>query len=49
MHGHWFIFLGQQEHAFLGSALHSIQITWCTYVLANIHRVPKWFSLQDAA
>ena len=22
MHGHWFISLGQQEHAFLGSPLH---------------------------
>jgi len=28
MHGHWFVSLGQQEHAFLGSALHSIEITW---------------------
>ena len=22
MHGHWFISLGQQEHAFFGSAIH---------------------------
>jgi len=28
MHGHWFISLGQQEHAFLGSALRFIQVTW---------------------
>jgi len=27
MHGHWFVSLGQQEHAFLGSALHFIQNT----------------------
>jgi len=24
MHGHWFVSVGQQEHAFLGSALHFI-------------------------
>jgi len=30
MHGHWFISLGQQEDAFLGSALNFIQITWFT-------------------
>jgi len=30
MHGHWFICLGEQEHSFLGSALHFIQITWFT-------------------
>jgi len=28
MHGHWYIYLGQQEHAFLGNALHFIQVTW---------------------
>jgi len=27
MHGHWFIYMGQQEHAFLDSASHFIQIT----------------------
>jgi len=27
MHGHWFISSGQQQHVFLGSALHFIQIT----------------------
>jgi len=42
MHGHWFISLGQQERAFLGSTLHFIQITWFTYVFANIRKVPKW-------
>jgi len=26
MPGHWFISLGQQEHEFLGSALHLIEI-----------------------
>jgi len=31
MHGHWLISLGQQEHMFLGSALHLIQITLFTY------------------
>jgi len=36
MHGHWFIYLGQQEHGFLGCALHFIQITLFTYVFANI-------------
>ena len=35
----------QQEHAFLGSALHFIQITWFTYVFGNIRRVPKWIQL----
>jgi len=28
MYGHWFNSLGQQVHAFLGSALHFTQITW---------------------
>jgi len=42
MHGYWFISLGKQEHAsFLGSTLHFIQITWFTYVFANICRMPK--------
>jgi len=35
MHGHWFIYMGQQEHAFSGSALHFIQITWFTFVFAK--------------
>jgi len=39
--GHWFISLGQQEHSFLGNALHFIQITWFTYVFASIRRGPK--------
>ena len=42
MHGYWFVSLGQQEHAFLGSALHFIQISCFTYVFVNICRVPKW-------
>jgi len=42
MHGHWFISLGQPEHAFLGSALYFVQITWYSCVFANIYRVPKW-------
>jgi len=42
MHGHWFVSLGQQEHALIDSALHFIQITWFTYVFANIGNVPKW-------
>ena len=42
MHGHWFISLWEQDHAVLGSALHFIQITWFTYIFANIGRVPKW-------
>jgi len=33
MHGHWFISSRQQEHAFLGSALHFIQLTWFNYIL----------------
>jgi len=42
MYGHWFISSGQQERAFLGSALHFIQKTWFTYVFVNIRKVPKW-------
>jgi len=42
MHGTWFISWGQQEHVFLGSALHFIQISWFTYVFASIRKVPKW-------
>jgi len=42
MHGHWFISLREQDHAFLGSAFHFIQITWFTYVFGNIRRVTKW-------
>jgi len=41
MHGHWFISFREQDHAFLGSALHFIQITWFTYDFANIRRVTK--------
>jgi len=46
MHGHWFISLGQQEHGFLDSALHFIQITWFTYVFANIRRCPSGFNCR---
>jgi len=41
IHKLWFISLGQQEHAFLGTVLHFIQITWFTYVFANMRRVSK--------
>jgi len=44
-----FFSLGQQEHAFLGSALHFIQITWFTYVFANIRSVHNRFKFQNAA
>jgi len=40
MHGHWLKSLGQQKHAFVGSILHFIQITWFTYVFAYIRSVP---------
>jgi len=40
-----FFSLGWQEHVFLGSALHFIQITWFTCVFANMCRVPKWVQL----
>jgi len=36
MDGYWFISLREQEHEFLGSALHFIQIPWFTYVFGNI-------------
>jgi len=42
MHGHWLISLGQQEHAFLGFALHFIQIICLTYVFDNIRRMAEW-------
>jgi len=32
----------EQDHAFLDRALHFIQITWLTYIFANILRVSKW-------
>jgi len=41
MHGQRFVSLRQEQHAFLGSALHFVQVTWFTYVFANICRVPK--------
>ena len=42
MQGLWFISVGQQDYAFLGSSLHLIQIPWFPYVYANICKVPKW-------
>jgi len=45
MHGHWFISVGQREHAFLSSTLHFIQTTWFLYFFANICRVPLWVQL----
>jgi len=42
VHRHCFVSLEHQEHAYLGSALHFIQITWFTHVFASICRVPKW-------
>jgi len=42
MHRQWFISLVQQKHAFSGSTLYFIQITWFTYVFANIRSVTKW-------
>jgi len=42
MHGDWFVSLGQQEHAFLSSASHFIQMTLFTYVFAINRRVPEW-------
>jgi len=42
MHGHWFISLREQDHAFWDSALHFIQMPWFTYVFGNIRRVTKW-------
>jgi len=32
----------EQDHAFLDRALHFIQISWLTYIFANIRRVSKW-------
>jgi len=49
MHGHSFISLEQQERAFLGSALHFIQITLFTYVLAKICTDPKWVQFARCA
>jgi len=42
MHGYWFISAEQQEHSFLGSASHFIQVTWFNCIFANMRRVPKW-------
>jgi len=40
---------GQQEHAYLRSALHFIQITWFTYVFVNIRKVPKWVQFEGCS
>jgi len=37
---------GQQDHALLGIALHFIQITWFTYIFANIYKVLKWVQFE---
>jgi len=49
MCGHWFIYLEQQEHAFLGSALRIIQITRLPTSLPTSAICASGFSLQDAA
>jgi len=49
MHGHWFISLGQQKHAYLGSALHFIQITSLIYVLANMRRASMWVQFVECS
>jgi len=35
MNEQWFVSLGQQEHEFLGSALHFIRKTWFTCLFAK--------------
>jgi len=45
MHEHWFISLREQDHAFLDSALDFIQMTWTTYIFANIRRLTKGVQL----
>jgi len=49
MHGDWFISLREQDHAFLDSALDVIQITWSTYVFANIRRFTKGVHLAGCS
>jgi len=51
MHGHWYIPLGQQEHAVFVSALHFIQIIWFTYrtSLFTFTGCTSGFNLQNAA
>jgi len=49
MHGYWFISLPEQDHEFLGSAFHFIQIPWFTHVFGNIRRWTSGFNLEDAA
>jgi len=47
MHGHWFVSLRQQEHAFLGSALHFIQGSPTS--LPTYAGCPSGFKLNNAA
>ena len=49
MHGHWFISLGQQDYAFLGSALDFIQNILVHIRFANIRRVPKWVQFTSCS
>ena len=49
IHGHWFISLREQDHAFAGSALHFIQIPWFTYVFGNIRRLTKWVQFAECS
>jgi len=49
MHGYWFISLREQDHVFLGSALHFIQTTWFTYLFANIRKVTKWVQFAECS
>jgi len=52
MHGHWFISMGHQEHAFLGSAFNDYISSkylsnWFTYIFVNVCSMPKWLNVQD--
>ena len=49
MNRHWFISLREQDHAFLDNALYFIQITWSTYVFANIWRLTKEVQLAGCS
>ena len=49
MYGYWLISLREEDHAFFGSTLHFIQITWFSYVFANIRRVTKRVQLTGCS
>jgi len=49
MHGHWFISLGQQEHAFLGNVLHTYKYLGSFTSLPTFAWCPSGFSLRDSA